>query len=683
MHGRLELYQERKEGSMHGSVHLATAVAVAAIVVTAPATAAMASDVAGTPDSATVLVVPHGYVPTQPPSRGVVVVPTVQDAQLVARELSGESDVKVELTPGTYRLSSPLVFTAADSGRDGHTITWTSVSGGTAVISGGERVNGWQSHDQSKNIWSAYVGVGADTRQLYVDGVAADRARVQVSRSDVHFTAQGMTIVNPDLAYLSTLPNQSAIELESLGSFTDRYSPVESISGDSIVMQQPAWDNNTWGYDTLPSPYNGGNMYLENAYAFLQPGQWYLDSNAGMLYYRAPQGQTMAHHDVELPRLESLVQISGTYDNPVHNLTFSNLRFAHTTWLQPSSDQGYTDQQSGAHIVGTYQRPDDALTSCQNGCPQFEATRNKWWQIPAAVQVSAAHDIAFRDDTFAQLGEVGMGVGNDADANASGIGLGTQDVTIDHNRFTQDAASAIVVGGIQPDAHHPSNPAMTIADVTITNNLIDSVSRDYKDSAAILSTYADHAVISHNSLSNLPYDGIDIGWGWGINDPGGNAYYLKAGLYNYQPIYQTPTTAKNDVVSENLIHDTKTVFYDGGSIYNLSASPGTTITRNYIYNNHKTFGVLLDQGTRYVQMSQNVLVGCSNWVYVNADTKNVDTFHTMDNLINRNWFDVGTAHAPNGPGYNNIVVDNVQVTDDTWPTDAQAVMAGAGVQPES
>jgi hypothetical protein len=81
--------------------------------------------------------------------------------------------------------------------------------------------------------------------------------------------------------------------------------------------------------------------------------------------------------------------------------------------------------------------------------------------MPAAVQVSAATGITFSGDTFTDLGEVGLGVGQDADANASGTGLGANGVTITGNTFSNDAGDGIVVGGIQTNAHHPSNPAMT------------------------------------------------------------------------------------------------------------------------------------------------------------------------------------------------------------------------------
>ena len=183
--------------------------------------------------------------------------------------------------------------------------------------------------------------------------------------------------------------------------------------------------------------------------------------------------------------------------------------------------------------------------------PLFEGARNHWEQQPAAVQVAAATRLTFSDDTFAHLGQVGLGLGNDADANSSGIGLGVSDITVHHNLFTDLAGAGIVVGGVQPDAHHASVPQMAIRNVTIDNNLVTDVAKDYKEMSGILSTYADHTVIVHNEVSELAYDGIDIGWGWGSNDAGGSQDYVNRGLYAYQPIYTTPTTFKDNVVADN------------------------------------------------------------------------------------------------------------------------------------
>ncbi|XVQ89373.1 hypothetical protein ACQP2K_18735 [Microbispora siamensis] len=128
--------------------------------------------------------------------------------------------------------------------------------------------------------------------------------------------------------------------------------------------------------------------------------------------------------------------------------------------------------------------------------------RNGWNQMPAAVQVAAATRVKFTDDTFAHLGQVGLGIGLDANANGAGIGLGVTETTVHHNLFTDLGGAGVVVGGVQPDAHHPSNPAMTLRDITIDNNFVTDVAKDYKEMSGILSTYVDHAVITHNEVSN-------------------------------------------------------------------------------------------------------------------------------------------------------------------------------------
>jgi hypothetical protein len=603
---------------------------------------------------------------------------SIGQAARMAHQLSAQANVVVHLAGGRYGLTQPLRFTSADSALNHHTITFQGLAGDRPVLTGAERVTGWQVQDQASNIWVAHVGTGVNSRQLYVNGSEAPRAAISVPRSDFTFTTTGLTFNTSSLNYLDNLSDQSQIEIESVNSFTDRYSPVQSISGSTITMQQPAWDNNTWGYDTLNAPFAGGAMYLENNYAFLQQaGQWYLDSATGDLYYKAQPGQDVNSLDVELPRLQSLLDISGSYSDPVRGLAFRNVRFTGSTWLGPSGPEGYADQQNGAHIVGNFPMPPDWLTSCRSGCTQFEATRTHWAQMPAAVQVDAATGITFAGDTFSELGQVGLGVGNDADAAANGVGLGASDISITGDTFTDDAGTGIVVGGIRPDAHHPSDPAMTNQDITISNNLVSGVGTDYKEVSAILSTYVTRAAITHNQCDHLPYDGIDIGWGWGMNDPGGSQDYVNRGTYNYQPIYTTPTTEKDNLVASNLIFDTKNVMHDGGSIYNLSASPGTVIKDNYMYNNNHTVALYLDEGSRYVTVSGNVVQDAGVWAFTNANPNN----NTDDNTLSGNWYNGGATQVATGPPHNNVLSGNTLVSGYNWPLTAQQVIYQAGIEP--
>ena len=602
---------------------------------------------------------------------------SMAQAEQAAHQLSASSDVVVHMAGGTYRLTKPLTFTGADSAQNGHTISYAAAAGAPAVMTGSQQVTGWTLQNSGANIWVATVGTGVNSRQLYVNGAEAPRAAISVPRSDFSFTQTGLTITNSSLNYLAGLSNQNQIEVESVNSFTDRYAPVQSISGTTITMQQPAWDNSTWGYDTLNAPFAGGTMSLENNYSFLQQaGQWYLNPATGQLFYKAASGQNPNNLDIELPRQQVLLQVSGSYASPVSGLSFSNMTFSGATWLGPSGSNGYADQQNGAHIDGAWQMPSNWLSTCSSGCQLFEAVRNHWDQIPAAVQVSAASNITFSGDTFTDLGEVGLGVGEDADANASGVGLGANGITITGNKFTADAANGIVVGGVQPDAHHPSNAAMTNQNSTISNNLVDGVGTDYKEVSAILSTYVTKASITHNQVSNLPYDGIDIGWGWGVNDPGGSQDYVNRGTYNYQPVYTTPTTLKNNTVSGNLIFNTKNVMHDGGSIYNLSANPGGVISNNYMYNNNRTVALYLDEGSRYLTLSGNVVQDAGVWAFTNANSTN----NTDDSTFSGNWDNGGATQVATGSPHNNVLSNNVQVSGSNWPSGALQVIGAAGIQ---
>jgi len=592
---------------------------------------------------------------------------------------TGTGDVTVVLADGTYRIDNPLEFRAQDGGRNGHTVRWTAAEGAHPEITGSTQLTGWQKHDEAANIYVADTPAGFETRQLYVDGIAAPRASTSLALTDLTLTPTGMTINNPALAYLADLPDQDRIEFESLGDFTDRYSPVQSIVGDTITMTQPAWDNNTWGWDTVQnSLLADSKWFMANSLGFLdKAGEWYIDPEAGKLYYKPANGVNPADLDIELPRVETLISVGGTYDAPVSHLEFSGLTFTGTSWLGPSSAEGYVSQQNGGYIKGVYDyRPADAFANCSRGCNPYERTRNTWFQMPSSVQVSAADHITFAGNTFRNLGSSALGIGNDDNAMLTGVGLGASNIDVTGNVFTQVGGHALFVGGIRADAHHPSDPRMTNQDILIENNTISHVAVEYQDTSGILSTYVTGAKIVHNEVRDLAY-AIDTGYGWGINDPGGSQEYVNRGYYQHNPLYQTPTTLKDNLIAGNLVHDIKADFADSGNIYNLSASPGTVIEDNYMYN-VSGVGIYLDEGSRYTLSRHNVLSNANPWVFTNAYSAGNGT---NDNTLQENWH-TGGAQMPNAEARNNRLIDNVRVTGGNWPSAAWEVMCTAGVAPE-
>ena len=109
-------------------------------------------------------------------------------------------DIVVNVRGGTYDFSEALMFNAADSGKNGRTVTWRAAPGETPVISGSRQVTGWTPvinpglNDLGTNaVWKADVSglsnAGSDilglpqfrARQLYIDGVRGTIAETMPS----------------------------------------------------------------------------------------------------------------------------------------------------------------------------------------------------------------------------------------------------------------------------------------------------------------------------------------------------------------------------------------------------------------------------------------------------------------------------------------------------------------------
>lgn len=110
---------------------------------------------------------------------------SIQAAKSKAAELSADQDVVVILKSGTYDATETIQFGKADSGKNGHTITYRSASGETAIISGGKRLEGWTLHDANNNIYVTDIPEGAELiRQFYVNGQPQRMASTEVTPTD-------------------------------------------------------------------------------------------------------------------------------------------------------------------------------------------------------------------------------------------------------------------------------------------------------------------------------------------------------------------------------------------------------------------------------------------------------------------------------------------------------------------
>ncbi|MEO7937686.1 MAG: right-handed parallel beta-helix repeat-containing protein, partial [Burkholderiaceae bacterium] len=361
--------------------------------------------------------------------------------------------------------------------------------------------------------------------------------------------------------------------------------PVAGQSGTTLVMQEPCWSNaNTsavpWTFQLL--------SWLENAPEFVtQPNTWFLDPHSQKLtYFNTGAGTPQ---DGILPVLESLVELRGTPDLPVENISFQGLQFSHATWLEPNGSSGYvTDQSSYTLRGGGYQA---------NTIGHQQIT----YKTLGNVTLQYAHNIAFTGNTFSHLG----GVALDLDT-------GSQDNSIVNNTFTDISSTALQIGGLSPIDARP-NAAQATRRNLVQNNTFSYTGQDYYDSAGIFVGFTTGTVITHNTVSHTPWSSIAIGWGWGLLD-----YPSFPGLPGAKPgmwgTYTTATIASNNEISSNKFENFLEQLWDGGAIYtNGSQGPdqanGLLIKLNVAQNKRPGAGSNIyytDGGSRFVTLQQNV-----------------------------------------------------------------------------
>lgn len=495
------------------------------------------------------------------------------------------SEITVNLLGGTYRLNKTLALSNADSGRNGHTVTYRAAPKVSPVVSGALQVKNWQLFNGAQNIYRAKVPVDTQSRQLYVNGRRALRARSATYPTGFVRTTDGYSM--PD-ASMSSWGNQTDIEAVTLSQWKMMRCPIQSIQGQQMTMQQPCWTNVNvfpylWSFQTI--------VRFENALELLDsPGEWYLDKTQGWLYYMPRVGETLTNADVELPVVERLIDGNGTVKKPISHIDFEGISFEYGTWLDPSGPNGYAADQSGFHLTGPGHQP-NLIGHDQN------TTRT-----PGNVRFKFAHNIRFVGNDFLHLG----GVGIDFDT-------GSQHNQVIGNRFQDISSAGVQLGGVAIVDHHPSVPAQKTRDNQISNNLVARVGLEYQDAAGIYLGFTTRTLVSHNDINNVPWSGIAVGWGWGLLDPGGYLG-LPGAVQGEWGNYTTPTASSGNRLLNNRIKHFLGVLWDGGAIYTqgqqgATAADGEVIAGNVVSSKRRLAGgnsFYTDGGSRYVTLENNV-----------------------------------------------------------------------------
>ena len=500
------------------------------------------------------------------------------------RRLGKAADVTIHLQAGTYFLYEPLRLRPQDSG--------LTIEGEDAVISGGMKITGWKR--QGKLLVADvpdFNGRPVDFRQLWVNGQKAVRARdvsdfEQMNRIRTYDKKNHILWV-PRKAVEKILKAPYA-EMVLHEMWCTSNLRIKSITpqGDSAAVRfhQPEARlqfEHPWPSPMTPDTKHPSPFYLVNAKELLdEPGEWYHDIREHKVYYMPRAGETI--REAIVPMLETLVEFIGTAEHPVRNITMKGIRFSHTTWMRPS-EKGHVPLQAGMYLMEAYKlRP-------QIDRPNNHKLDNQGWlgRADAAVELRYTEDCSFDGCRFEHLGGSGLDY-----VIACRRGTTTKCI------FTDIAMNGYVCGSFSPEGletHLPYQPTdfrEVCTGQTVEQSLFYDVSNEDWGCVAICAGYVSGITIDHNTIHDVSYTGISLGWGW-------NRYLV---------------CMKDNKVHANLIYNYANHMYDCAGIYTLGNQPGTLISENvvrdiatpsYVHDPNHWFYLYTDEGSSNITLRDN------------------------------------------------------------------------------
>jgi len=566
---------------------------------------------------------------------------SIDKARTVVRTINSSmtGDIYVYLRGGNYSLTSTITFTELDGGTNGYNVFYKAFNNEMPIISGEKTITGWTLYDAAKNIYKASTGYAIDTRQLFVNGKRATRAR---STDTLPYSSMVYDANNLCLGYVSPKAeilgwkNISNLEMVYNVKWTNSRCGVASVAAQGasvmVTMKQPGFRYMTnRGLTNVTTPW-----YYENAYELLDDeGEWYLDKTgaingtANTFYYKPYSAENIASAVVAAPVLEKLIVIQGSsITSPVSNITFEGISLAYTTWLNPNSNTGHSDAQNNV---------------------LRQTSSNMFIASGAAITLKYAGSIAFERCNFSQLGCTGInmyaGCQNNLirgctfkDISANGVQIG------DYKNWSVSTSENYI---LQTDAR------FILKNNDVINNYFDRCGVEYRSSNAIGASYPQDMNIDYNEIANMPYGGTHVGWGW--------------------QQYST-SIMKNNSVKHNYIHNVLAELDDCAGIYflgpNGSSANITPVDSNFVRTSHD-HALYFDEGSSWYACNNNVY---DDIVSVNI---NISTADKHDIAITNTYADDNT-YWNNGT---NCTVSPINVVSNgNWPTTAQNVIKDAGLQ---
>ena len=402
------------------------------------------------------------------------------------RQLHPTEGVTLRLHGGEYRLASPLLITAELSGTPGAPTIILAAPGEHPRLSGARAVQPQWSREGPAILRSPVPGPGFD--RFYIDGRRQVRARYPDFNATIKpLGGYAADAISPARIARWKDPTGGVVHALHVGRWGGVHLPILGKDANGALLFGAETGNNR------PSLPHERFRFVENIHEELDsPREWYYDARAQALFYYPDGDNARESASYEVSRLETLIEVRGSEQAPVHDVVIRGLAYSQT-----------------------------AETFLDTTEPLL---RSDWmFARKAAVLVEGATDLTIEAGDFFDLGGNAVVVSgynrrvrildNEfRDIGASAIAFVGRPEAVRSPRFNYDAPAAYA------SVDHASGPASSAypADSLAAGNLIHGIGTIEKQVAGVQIAMAMNISVRHNTIYDVPRAGINIGDGtWG------------------------------------------------------------------------------------------------------------------------------------------------------------------------
>ncbi|EOR94589.1 hypothetical protein ADIARSV_2187 [Arcticibacter svalbardensis MN12-7] len=272
-------------------------------------------------------------------------------ALLETKKFAGKEPVHVWFLEGDYYLNKTITIGIESSGSLKNPVLFSALPGSKVNIKGSKELKNLKWNAYKNGIYVASVPSGLTFDQVFINGERKVRARF------------------PDYDYENPLRGGNGYQ-QVIGGTNHRYD--KWLSFDSKTFTNKDWKNPETGIVHAFQSHNWGNMqyrvkevnrtenklylgeggwqlqrdhgiggsgesaswfFVDNIFEELDtPGEWFLDTKAKLLYYYPQNIQEFKNAKVEVPILKDFIQLIGTKESPVKNISFKGLNFTQSRY---------------------------------------------------------------------------------------------------------------------------------------------------------------------------------------------------------------------------------------------------------------------------------------------------------------------------------------------------------------